>query len=135
MCQDIGEGMEYLTAKKLVHRDLAARNCMRVVSTSITPTSRLTSHCAALCCAVLCVRVDGSLNVKVADFGLTRDISKTDYYRQSNPENVPVKWMPPESLHDLISNQRYQRWVHANIILFPNSHNTTRNALDFSYNV
>ena len=62
--------------------------------------------CAVLHCVVLCVRVDGSLSVKVAVFGLTRDISKTDYYRQSHPGKVPVKWMPPESLHDLISNQK-----------------------------
>ena len=62
--------------------------------------------CAVLYCVVLCVRVDCGLSVKVAVFGLTRDISKTDYYRQTHPGKVPVKWMPPESLLDLISNQK-----------------------------
>ncbi len=51
-------------------------------------------------------RVDGSLSVRVADFGLTRDIYETDYYRQSQQGRVPVKWMAPESLHDRISNEK-----------------------------
>ena len=46
------------------------------------------------------------MNVKVADFGLTRDIYQTDYYRQSQQARVPVKWMSPESLHDKISNEK-----------------------------
>ena len=51
-------------------------------------------------------RLDGNLSVRVADFGLTRDIYETDYYRQSHQGRVPVKWMAPESLHDRISNEK-----------------------------
>ena len=51
-------------------------------------------------------RVDADLQVKVADFGLTRDIYVTDYYRQSHQGRVPIKWMSLESLHDKISNEK-----------------------------
>ena len=44
--------------------------------------------------------------MKVADFGLTRDIYQRDYYRQSSRCQIPVKWMAPESLVDHISNEK-----------------------------
>ena len=52
------------------------------------------------------LRVDKTLSVKVADFGLTRDIYETNYYRQQHRTRIPVKWMAPESLIDRISNQK-----------------------------
>ena len=44
--------------------------------------------------------------MKVADFGLARMIYQTDYYRQHQQMKVPVKWMAPESLHDMISTEK-----------------------------
>ena len=39
------------------------------------------------------------MRVKVADFGLSRDIYERDYYSCDNRKNkLPVKWMAPESL-------------------------------------
>ena len=51
-------------------------------------------------------RVDQDLTVKVADFGLARVIYHSDYYRQHQQTKVPVKWMAPESLHDMISTEK-----------------------------
>lgn len=56
MMAEIADGMMYLSAIKYVHRDLAARNCL--------------------------VHKDGT--VKIGDFGLTRDIYETDYYRKGS---------------------------------------------------
>ena len=50
--------------------------------------------------------MDRDHTVKVADFGLTRDIYQKDYYRQSSRGQVPVKWMAPESLLDHISSEK-----------------------------
>ena len=42
----------------------------------------------------------------VGDFGLARDVYDADYYRSSANSRLPVKWMPPETLNDGISNEK-----------------------------
>jgi len=43
--------------------------------------------------------------VKVADFGLSRDIYERDYYSSDNHKaKLPVKWMALESLEKSIYN-------------------------------
>ena len=45
-------------------------------------------------------RVDENMIIRVADFGLTRDIYSTEYYRAEKHATLPVKWMSLESLLD-----------------------------------
>lgn len=66
----ICDGMEYLAGHHYVHRDLAARNCL----------------------------VGDGLTVKISDFGLSRDIYSSDYYRVQSKSLLPVRWMPSESI-------------------------------------
>lgn len=72
MAVEIADAMTFMEAHKFVHRDLAARNCM----------------------------VGGDLTIKVGDFGMARDIYETDYYRKTDQELLPIRWMAPESLRD-----------------------------------
>ncbi|KJE89729.1 hypothetical protein CAOG_08481 [Capsaspora owczarzaki ATCC 30864] len=69
--RQIALGMEYLGTLHFVHRDLAARNCL----------------------------VGQGMVVKIADFGLSRELaSENDYYRMQTRGKLPVKWMAPETM-------------------------------------
>ena len=67
---DIAAGLEYLASCSFVHRDLATRNCL----------------------------IDSKLNVKIADFGLSKDVHSKDYYRLGEKSLLPIRWMPPEAI-------------------------------------
>ena len=45
-------------------------------------------------------RLDKDLLVKVADFGLSRDVYIQDYYKTQHNVPLPVKWLAPEALFD-----------------------------------
>lgn len=60
MAIEISDGMSYLSSRKFVHRDLAARNCM----------------------------VGQDLTVKIGDFGMTRDVYDSDYYRYRSIDTI-----------------------------------------------
>ena len=51
-------------------------------------------------------RVGDDLNIKVADFGLAREVHIKEYYRQQSSTKIPVRWIAPETLHDRISNEK-----------------------------
>ena len=54
----------------------------------------------------LSYRVNEEGRVLVGDFGLARDVYAADYYRSSAKSRLPVKWMPPETFNDGISNEK-----------------------------
>jgi len=70
MAINIAAGLEYLAVNRFVHRDLATRNCL----------------------------INQQLLVKLADFGLSKDVYTKDYYRLGQNSVLPVRWMPPEAI-------------------------------------
>ena len=46
-----------------------------------------------------------------ADFGMTRDIYETDYYRKGGKGLLPVRWMAPESLKDGVFTAHSDCWL------------------------
>ncbi|XP_078142375.1 muscle, skeletal receptor tyrosine-protein kinase [Centroberyx gerrardi] len=68
--KQVAAGMAYLSERKFVHRDLATRNCL----------------------------VGEDMVVKIADFGLSRNIYSADYYKANENDAIPIRWMPPESI-------------------------------------
>ncbi|XP_078371749.1 fibroblast growth factor receptor 4-like [Oculina patagonica] len=79
----VSRGMEFLASRKCIHRDLATRN----------------------------VLVGEDYVIKVADFGLARDVYKSDMYVKATSAGVlPVKWMALESLFDRLYTEKSDVW-------------------------
>lgn len=48
--------------------------------------------------------------VKIADFGLARDVYRNDYYRKEGEALLPVRWMSPEALIDGLFTTQSDVW-------------------------
>lgn len=67
----VASGMTHLEALGVVHRDLAARNCL----------------------------VGEALTIKISDFGMSRPLYSSDYYRLGEGRALlPIRWMAWESI-------------------------------------
>ena len=71
----VASGMRYLASRNFVHRDLAARNCL----------------------------VGRDFVVKISDFGMSRKLYDSVYYRVQGHLILPIRWMAYESFYGKFS--------------------------------
>ena len=86
--QGISLGMSYLSNKGFIHRDLAARNIL----------------------------LDAQNECKIADFGMTRRLMDSDYYKMKDTAIIPLKWSAPESVFYKKFHSKSDVWSFAMVL-------------------
>ena len=77
MCVQISNGMRYLASLNFIHRDLATRNCL----------------------------VGPENTIKIADFGMSRSLYSSHYYRIRGRAMLPIRWMANECFYGRFSEK------------------------------
>ena len=77
MSMQIANGMKYLASFHFIHRDLATRNCL----------------------------VGKNHEVKIADFGMSRSLYSSYYYRIRGRAMLPIRWMANECFYGKFSEK------------------------------
>ncbi|CAH1779810.1 unnamed protein product [Owenia fusiformis] len=89
MALDVARGLKYLSDLNYVHRDIACRNML----------------------------LNSEKVVKIGDFGLTRSMYDSDYYRCNRKGRFPVRWWAPESLSEGKFTSKADMWSYG-ILLY-----------------